>query len=599
MKKRIADIVVDVLIENGIKNAFSVVGGGAMHLNNAFALKKAVLKTTYNHHEQASAMAAEAYARLTGHLAAVCVTSGPGGLNTLNGVQGAWVDSLPMIVIAGHPRYETTVESSGLNVRSIGVQENDIISQVKNITKYAKLVTDPLMVKREIQYAIDLAMDGRRGPVWISIPLDVQGAVVEELDLYDTRCYHSILPEVDRNQIEEILCELRRSKRPCILTGSGIRTSDGIDLYRRFLQMIDIPVVGGFGAPDNNYHGEMNYYGMSGSMGPRCGNFILQNADFILVIGNSLSSSQTGYNVEAFAPHARVYMIEAQVDESKKIGLHVNKCVWCDLKKFFEAYIETDVIIKASKEWRDYCKEISDGLSWFEVLDYINSENEDELVHPAHFWYKFLQEAEDNAIFSLGNSSSVHELLKCGTVSRKQRIIENYHNGSMGIDLPYAIGAAEGCPSQPIYCITGDGCIMMNLQELQTIKYNGYAVKIVIFNNEGYDNIRMTCKNYFGGLNNGCDIGSGLSMPDFEKIAEGFGFLYHKVSCERELNQGISWLISQKDTCIMEIKEKKDKERVPILKSVMDATGKFYTPAIHIMSPLLSQEKLKKFTKYC
>lgn len=598
MRKRVADIVVDTLIENGVTHSFSVVGGGAMHLNNAFALKQNVIKTLYNHHEQASAMAAEAYARLTGNIAAVCVTSGPGGLNTLNGVQSAWVDSLPMIVIAGHPRYDTTVNASGLDVRSIGVQENDIIPQVSNITKYAKMVLDPLSVKKEVKKALEVAMDGRRGPVWLSIPLDVQGKLVEEFELYDCETFISTIPEVSANDIEELVDRMSESKRPCILTGSAIRTGNSEKEYRDFLKLVDVPIVGGFGAPDNNYMGECNYYGMSGSLGPRCGNFIIQNSDFILVLGNSLSTNQTGFNVEAFAANADLYMVDAQPDESKKAGLSVKKCIYCNLKDFFRKYIASGRQIKASDEWRSYCDFLYEKLPRYEVLDYVEK-RKDAPVHPAAFWKQFLERVEDDAIFALGNSSSVHELLKAGVMGEHQRVIENYHSGSMGIDLPFAIGVAAAGEHYPVYCITGDGCFMMNIQELQTIKYNKMGVKIVVFNNNGYDNIRMTCRNYFDGLGNGCDPESGISMPDFQKVAEAFGYEYYRVSTMAELSDGIEWLISRKDVCLLEIIEKQDKERVPVIKSVMDSSGVFTTPAIHIMSPLLPDEQLKAYTKFC
>ena len=599
MKKRVADIIVETLIDKGITQAFSVVGGGAMHLNNAFALKRDLLKTVYNHHEQASAMAAEAYARLTGKVAVVCVTSGPGGLNTLNGVQGAWVDSLPMIVIAGHPRYDTTINASGLNVRSIGVQENDVIPQVQNITKYAKMIVDPLSAKAEVQKAVDIAMDCRRGPVWLSVPLDVQGSLVEEDLMIPPEELNLPLIHSSKDDIRETYSILKNSKRPCILTGSGIRTSDSVREFKQFLALFDVPIVGGYGAPDNNYNGEKNYFGISGSLGPRCGNFILQNSDCILVLGNSLSTNQTGFNVHGFAPNAKIIMVDAQSDESKKAGLHVDISIVCDLKEFFHIYISSCERINASEEWMDFCKSLQTEFPLFEVLKYVPQNNPKSAVHPALFWKEFLFRVEDSAIFALGNSSSTHELLRTGTFSEKQRIIENYHSGSMGIDLPFAIGAATGLPNNPVYCVTGDGCFMMNLQELQTIYYNNFNIKIVIFNNNGYDNIRMTCNNYFNGLGNGCDESSGISMPNFGKVADAFGYDYHKVNTIDELEKGIDWLISQKKACILEIVEKQNKERAPLVKSVMDENGAFTTPPIHVMSPLLSDVVFNKCTKYC
>lgn len=591
MKRRVADVVVDILVENNITQAYSVVGGGAMHLNNAFVLAKENIETVYNHHEQASAMAAESYARITGKMAAVCVTSGPGGLNTLNGVQGAWVDSIPMIIIAGHPRYNTTVEASGLKVRCIGVQENDIVTQVKNITKYSVLITDAKSIKRELQKAIDLAMTGRRGPVWISIPLDIQGEQVELDELYEIEPINCKM--IEDEDVSYLIEELTIAKRPCILTGSGVRASGAVKEYREFLAKIQIPIVGGAFATDLNYVGEKMYYGGSGSIGPRCGNFILQNADLILVLGNSLSSSQTGFNVEAFAPNAKIIMVDAERDEAKKLGLHVNKCIVADLKQFFKAVCSRNIIANASSQWIDYCDYLKEELPSFEVLEYISLED-NEKVHPTLFWKKFMNKIEDDAIITLGNSSCIQGVLQEGVRTEKQKVIVNYHSGSMGIDLPFAVGASS-TKKDGVYCVTGDGCIMMNLQELQTIVHHRYNVKIVIFSNNGYDNIRNTCCNYFAGVKNGCDSESGLSMPEFDKVANAFNIDYKHVKNNAELAEGIEWLVNNDKVCILEIDEKKAKERMPIARTVMDSNGKFKTEPLHIMNPDIGEERINKY----
>ena len=277
----------------------------------------------------------------------------------------------------------------------------------------------------------------------------------------------------------------------------------------------------------------------------------------------------------------------------------MDQCVWCDLKTFFKAYNKYGRKISAPVEWTEYCNYLYKELPGFEVLNIIDNSDLTQGVHPAQFWKKMLEKAEKNAVFALGNSSCVHELLKAGVASDEQRVLENYHSGSMGIDLPFAVGAAEGKPGVPIYCITGDGCFMMNIQELQTIKYNNYQIKIVVFNNSGYDNIRMTCRNYFAGLGNGCDSKSGISMPDFSKIANAFGYEYRKVSNISELDAGIDWIVSQDKLCLMEVIEKQNKERAPLIKSVMDKDGVFRTPPFYVMSPLLSSKQMKKYTKYC
>lgn len=595
MKKRVADIIVDTLIEHGIDTCFSVVGGGAMHLNNAFALKKEEIHTIYNHHEQASAMAAEGYARLTGKMAAVCVTSGPGAINTYNGVQGAWVDSIPMIVIAGHPRYDTTIESTGIKVRCIGVQETNAVDQVQYFTKYSNLIKNPQEVKREVTKAINIAMDGRRGPVWLSIPLDVQGAVIEESEILPVEKFSSQIPHLKEEDVVSVLNDLLQAKRPIILPGSGVRSSEAVDSFRTLIEKWKIPVVGGYGAPDVCYENEENYFGMSGVNGNRAGNLIIQNADYILCIANSLSLAQTGFAVEKFAPNAKIVMVDAEPDEAKKKGLSIHHFIHSSAKEFIECLIERNTAITASDNWIEYCKTIKKSIDKFEVLNILDDSKK---VHPAQFWNCFMTKAETDAIIALGNSSCIAGAIQEGIVGEHQHILVNYHSGSMGSDLPLAEGACEGRHDSPVYCVTGDGCLMMNLQELQTIKYNKYPIKLVVFNNRGYDNIRNTCNNFFEGLKNGCDEESGIDMPDFNKIADAFGLPYKKVDSIDKLNRAVDWLIEQKEACFLEIEEKQNKERAPIIKSVMDKEGKFITPALHVMWPPLDDGIMKKCTKY-
>lgn len=588
MKKRIADIVVESLLELGIRTCFSVVGGGSMHLNNAFATCSRMEKI-YNHHEQACTMAAEAYARACGKMAVVCVTSGPGGTNAINGVQGAWVDSIPMIVISGHPRQATTVRATGLSLRCRGVQENDIICQVKSITKYAKFITDYREVKREIYRAADIAMSGRRGPVWLDIPLDVQGNYVDEQELYAAE-----RPEKEKTDISQeldgMLQKLDHAKRPCILTGSAIRTGDCIEDYRQFLEKVKIPVVGGALQGDINHKGEEYYYGTSGSSGTRCGNFILQNADLILVLGNSLSFKQTGFAHEKFAPDACIIMVDAQEDETKKPGLHVEQSIICDLKSFFEAINKKTFRIAASKEWKEYCDRLKEAFPEFEMLRVYGKVEENQPVPCAYWWKHMLETAGEDMVFCLGNSSCIVPALVEGVNTLKQRLIVNYNCGSMGDDLPNAIGAAIAL-EQEIVCVTGDGSVMMNLQELQTIKHYNLPVKIVIFSNGGYAAIRNTCRNFFDGVYMGCDENTGVSFPSFEAVAKAFGFSYHKTSMAEEVQKGIEWLKKENSYCILEVVQRQVEIPGLRLESIMKEDGSFETPALHQLSPRLEKEE--------
>lgn len=593
MKKRVADILVDCLIEKGITDCFSVVGGGAMHLNNAFVLRDEINKI-YCHHEQACAMAAEGYAKISGKMAVVCVTSGPGAINTFNGVQGAYVDNTPMIVISGHPRYTTTVAPTGLNLRYRGVQEFNTMGAIKDMTKYSKLILEPKEIRREVYKAIELAMSGRRGPVWLEIPLDVQSALVEEDELYSIGIDNNIIEE--NNNIKEIaeslMNEIKKSKRPCILTGSGIRVSGSINKFREFANKLRVPVVGGALQGDIMYNESPLYYGTSGNAGLRSGNFILQNADLIIVIGNSLSFKQTGFKQDSFAPKAKIIMLDIEEDEAKKSGLRIDKFFRVDLSKFFDEATECIEKINVSSEWIKYCDALKERFSFYEALEYIDRDTEG--VSSVDYWKVLLDMTSEDAIFALGNSSCVGAPLVYGTSKENQRVVVNYNSGSMGDDLPEAVGMSVATEKE-VYCITGDGSVMMNLQELQTIKYNKLPVKIVIFSNNGYAAIRRTCKNFFNGVYTGCDSDSGINMPDFEKIAYGFEIPYKKCGNVEEIEESIHWMNAQEGVCIVEVMQKIEDTMYPRLMSKMREDGTFVDPELQDMYPFISEEEMKKW----
>ena len=593
MKKRVADIVMDILVENGITDCFSVVGGGAMHLDNALALCKDINKV-FNHHEQACAMAAEGYAKACGKMAAVCVTSGPGALNTLNGVEGAYVDNVPMLVISGHPRWSTTVNVTGLNLRYRGVQEYDIVPSVQGMTKYATTIIDPLAVKLEIQKAIDIANQGRKGPTWITIPLDVQSTIVETEELYPTVTIEEPEYNFNNEKLEDLKNLISQSQRPVILAGSGIRTGNAIEEFRMFADKMNIPVVSGALLPDIMYDGAKNFYGTSGNIGERRGNFILQNSDLIIAIGNSLALKQTGFNQEAFAPKAKIVMVDAGEDEFKKPGTRVDFDIYCDAKTFLEKVLKELQPWEVNKEWIDYCDSIEKILG---DIDAPIESNPEDRVPQSIFWNVMNDRMKDGAMVALGNSPGGAGRLQHPVKKPNQRVIVNYNSGSMGDDLPEAIGMIVA-GAKEVICATGDGSIMMNLQELQTIKYHNYNIKIVVFSNDGYGAIRQTNKNFFDGLYIGCDENSGVSMPDFERIAYAFDMPF--VRCENlsQLDESVDWLLNEKGPKILDLCQRIDDPIIPKVMSKMKDDGSFFTPPLHDMFPFISEEQMRKLMKF-
>ena len=582
MKRRVADIVMDILVEHDIVDCFAVVGGGAMYLDNALALNDRINKY-FNHHEQACAMAAEAYARLSGKMALVCVTSGPGATNAITGVMGAWQDSLPMIVLSGQVRYAISVPKSGLKLRYRGIQEFEIIPSVKNMTKYAVQITDPLSIKQELLKAIDIAMEGRRGPVWLDIPQDIQSAIVEEDELYDYIKEEITYPYVDYNYIVQTL---KDAKRPCILAGSGIRSGDVMPEFVSFINELGIPVVGGAWVSDNLYYEHPLYFGNSGNIGPRTGNFILQSADVILSLGNSLGFRQTGFNQEGFAPKSKIIMVDADDAEGKKPGINLYAFVHRPLKMFFEEFPNKKIDV--DQQWIEYCNDLKKRFSEFEGIGDLDLNSR---VNSYYFWKIFEKYEAEDSIISLGNNTANTAKLQIGVKKKNQRVITNYTCGSMGYDIPAAIGSAVASKKKVI-CVTGDGSIMMNLQELQTIKHYNLPINIVVFSNDGYAAIRQTSKSFFNGLYIGCTKDTGISFPSFEEVAKTFGFKYIAIKDNASVDDKLNEMFKSDEKVLLEVSQMYDNPVTPKLLSRLDENGEMKSPVLHDMAPFLDKKEI-------
>ena len=591
MIKRVADIVMETLVEHGVTDCFAVVGGGAMHLDNALLVCEQMNKY-FNHHEQACAMAAEAYARYSGKMAAVCVTSGPGATNTLTGVMGAWQDSLPMIVLSGQVRYEISVPKSGLDLRYRGIQEFEIVPTVRNMTKYAVMITDPLEIKRELIKAMRIAMDGRRGPVWLDIPQDMQNARVEEEDLYPVEKFVSAKPILEDAKVREVLEMVQQAERPCILAGSGIISSHTMDEFEQFVEYMKVPVIGGSWVADNFYMEHPWFFGPSGNVGPRTGNFILQNADVILTLGNSLGFRQTGFNQAGFAPNAQIYMVDIDKAEAQKPGLRIRKHLHADLKDFFRISLQCRVELREHNNWVRYCNRLKERFSPFEAAEGIDLS---ERVCSYYFWNIFQKYEQEDSVLAMGNSTANTAKLQIGIRKKGQRVLTNYTCGSMGYDLPAAIGGAVASGKR-VYCVTGDGSIMMNLQELQTIVQYDLPISIVIFNNNGYGAIRQTSKNFFQGKYIGCTPDSGVSFPDFAKVAHTFGFDYMRCETNAEVDIRVKAMLDSHKRVLLEVMQAFDDPVTPKVMSRLDENGKMLSPALHDMYPFLEKDEIERLT---
>ena len=586
MKKRVADIIISTLVERGIVDCFAVVGGGAMFLDNAL-LHNTEMTKYFNHHEQACAMAAESYARASGKMAMVCVTSGPGGTNTLTGVMGAWVDSIPMIIISGQVRYAISVPKSGLKLRTRGVQEFNIVDTVKTMTKYAKLVIDPLDIKMEVNKAIDIALSGRKGPVWLDIPQDVQSAIVEEDEL---KPYIPEINKLSQPDVKFVFDELRNSQRPVFLVGAGVSTSGSRELFRKLIDKIQIPVVSSLNGSDTLFREHPLCMGPIGPCGQRSANFVIQNSDLIISIGCSLGYSTTGFDQAGFAPGAKIISVDIDDQELKKPGLLFYRQIQCNLIDFLNELLKSDDDYISLPNWIEYCNKLKQRFSPFESAE---GKLFDDRVCSYVFWREYFECAPDDEILVLGNNGAITAALQIGNRFEKQHIYTNFNCGSMGYDIPAALGISISEKGEVVLA-TGDGSFMMNLQELQTIVHHQLPVKILVFENDGYNAFRQTSKNFFNGELIGCSPESGISFPDFSKIANAFGI--ECIKCERnsDIHKNLDKLFRYNGPILMEVSQLLDDPICPKVMSRTDEKGRMLSPALQDMYPFISEKEMKE-----
>lgn len=579
MKKRIADIIAEILVEHDITDIFSVVGGGAMFLNDAFGHNEK-LNVMFNHHEQACAIAAEGYVRATGKMAAVCVTTGPGGINALNGVLGSFQDNYPMIVISGQVRYETTADSTGLPLRFMGEQEHNIVDTVKPLTKYSVMVKNVKDIRYEVEKAIYIAKEGRKGPCWVDVPLNIQGAIVEENTL---RHFEPEISVNDWNK-ELFLQEIAKAKRPVILTGSAIRSTNYVDKFRQLAFKLGIPVLAATYNADLFTWDHPYYYGNFGVIGGRAGNFIVQNADLVIGMGCRMAYRQIGFNYGAFSPNSRRMIIDVDENELKKPTLRIDVPICADIRMVIDDLIDTQITAPDCKDWLNYCNMLRNK---FPV--YLDKFNNSSNVNPYYFIKILYKILPDDSVIVLGNSSIAGHVLQMGIQKEKQRVINNMNCGSMGYDLPAAIGAAKALKRE-VTLITGDGSIMMNLQELMTIKHYNLPIKIFVCNNGGYRAIVRTQQNMFNGRFTGCTPDTGVEIPDFEKIAYAFGLPYAKIKNHDELANDLKDVYSINGAVICEIYQDKDQAIEPRVMSRKLEDGTLVSPVIDDLYPFLDKE---------
>ena len=607
MRIKVSEYIAQFLVDRGVTDVFMVTGGGAMHLDDAIGHKEGI-NCIFNHHEQASAIAAEGYARLSGRVAPVCVTSGPGGTNAITGVIGAWQDSIPMFVLSGQVKYETTTDSLDIPLRQLGDQEFQIIDSVRNMTKYAVMVTDKNSIRYHLEKAWYLCQSGRKGPVWLDIPLDVQAAIIETDELVGYEPEDSEDPAYDDSLTPQIIEKIKSAKRPVILAGTGINVAGARKEFLECCEALSIPVLTAWNAHDVMPTDHPLFCGKPGTVGLRGGNFVAQSADLLLVLGCRMNIRMISYNKLEFAKEAYKIVVDIDENELKKPTVKVDMGICADVRDVMKSI--TDYVLKDDTydakiyaDWLGRAKDVNERYP--AVLD---SYRGGAHLNPYVFLEELFNILVEGDVTVTGNGGACVMGFQTATVKKDQRLFTNSGCAAMGYGFPAAIGAAVArrngktdskYASDRVICIDGDGSFMMNIQELATVHYNRLNIKLFIINNNGYHSIRQTQQNLFSGrpLIGVCD-GNGLCFPDFEKVAEAFGIPYVRIDCEKDMASKIENVLSCEGPVVTEVVVDDTQNFEPKLSSKVHPDGTITSAVNDDMFPFLPKEEYDSVKAY-
>lgn len=606
MTIRLSDYVAARLVDHGITEVFMLTGGGAMHLNDALG-RAPGLRYICCHHEQALAMAAESYTRLSGRLAALNVTTGPGGINALNGVHGAYTDSIAMIVLSGQVKRETLRANAPVKLRQLGDQEADIVAMVTPITKFAALVSDPADIRFLLEKALWLAVSGRPGPVWLDIPIDVQSAMIDPDEL---RCFdpavdghdHGIASEMGtlygddlRAAAREVLALLARAKRPVLMPGTGVRIAQAHDLFLRVADKLGIAITPAWNAQDVVPDDHPLYVGRPGTVGDRAGNFAVQKSDLLLVLGCRLNVRQISYNFAAFAPDAVKVMVDVDAAELNKPTLSIDLPIHADLADFLAIMLDELDDYQPAPAHSAYLVWGQERRHQYPALlpEYWDTKG---VVNPYCFVDALFDALAEDEVVVMADATAAVCTVQTAKLKRGQRLFSNSGAASMGYDLPATIGAWHAMPpgSSRIICLAGDGSIMQNIQEFQTIVGQRIPAKIFLYNNSGYHSIRQSQQAYFDGFSVGCGPDSGITFPEFEKIAAAFGLSYTRVTDHDDMARAIAETLNAPGAALCEIMVDKQQNFAPKVSSRRLEDGSMVTAPMEDLAPFLPRDELAR-----
>lgn len=587
---RLADYVMQRVAEAGVGHVFMVPGGGAMHLNDALGLRKDI-EFVSTLHEQAAAIAAEAYARVTNNLGVVLVTTGPGGTNAITGVAGAWLESTPCLIISGQVKRADLKGSLG--VRQLGPQELDIVSIVSPITKYAVTVMDPLSIAYELDKALHLARTGRPGPVWLDIPLDVQGAQIDPAALGRYEAGSAEPPTVDiAGQIERTIDLLNTAVRPVLLVGNGVRLAGAGDALLQLVDALDIPVLATWMGADLLWETHPRYFGKPGTVASRGANYTLQNADLLLSIGARLDVPVTGFDRTQFARAAKVVVVDIDPSEIEKLGSIVHLPVCADAGAFISGVLERSGTIAAVDRtaWLERCTEWKSRYpvilpEYWERADFVNT---------YAFSSVLADELDGDDLIIPGSSGvGIDTFWLAFAVKQGQRLFSTGGLGAMGFGLPASIGGCLASGRKRTISVDGDGGFQLNIQELETVVRLDLPIKFFVINNDGYASIRASQNNHFHGNLVGSDASSGLTLPDLMKIGAAYGIATERITENAGLKTGIRAALDRPGPVLCEVVVAPDQAIGPRVSSALRPDGSIVSRPLEDLWPFLDRDELR------
>jgi acetolactate synthase-1/2/3 large subunit len=582
--KRISEQIADWLIQNNVTQCFTVTGGGSMFLNVDIGSNEKI-NTVFMHHEQACAMAAEGYARITNKPAIVLTTTGPGAINALNGVYGAFTDSIPMLVISGQVKSDTCMDfvpNFLLNLRQLGDQEGPTVALAKKLTKYSILIRKPTDLEIELPKALSMAISGRPGPVWLDIPIDIQNSTEQLM-------FRSLDVNVPDNRLDEelnlVIEKLQKANKPLILAGTGVRLSGATDSLRKLIEQYNIPLATAW-THDIIESDHPLFVGRPGTIGTRAGNFCLQAADLIIVIGSRLNIRQTGYNFKDFAKNAYIIQVDIDISELIKKTTRIDSKVISDAKSFIDKLNLKlqQTTLPSYEQWIKWCKDVNEK---FDIVKE-HTQQSTKYLNPYVAVKTIFDYIKDDDVIVCGNASACILPFQIGKLKQQNRMFSNSGSASMGYDLPAALGAACATSSR-IICFAGDGSIMMNIQELQTLKTLQKNVIIFLINNNGYLSIKQTHENFFGKII-GATPQTGVQFPDFKLLSESFGLKFFQIDINNL--KSIEDILNETGPILVNLIVDPAQGFAPRMKAKLDQNGKFLPLQLDDMFPYIDEQLL-------